>query len=199
MTGAEPWRTLLPLHTEFPGPTPQGASLCLSWAVMGAPSRGKRVCSPCSLSFQPLNGARFHGDMGRRLGIRGGPPPLWLLLVASVTWVLSPRFISFCLLPPLLQELKTCARGRGQEHQPLHLYALPTLSSFTRPECLSQLQHSQTLVVVAVGEGPWSVIPHQGFLVMILSKCSPTWWVNEKRKQGCACACGCVSVASTLF
>lgn len=69
---------------------------------------------------------------GEDWGSGEGLPQLWLLLVASVPWVLSPRFIRFCLLPPLLQELKTL----GQERQPLHPYALPTLSLFTQPECL---------------------------------------------------------------
>lgn len=44
-----------------------------------------------------------------------------VLLVASVARVLSP---------PLLQELKTSARGPGQEHTPLHVYALLTLMLF---------------------------------------------------------------------
>lgn len=70
-----------------------------------------------------------------------------VLLVASVAWVLSPL---------LLQELKTSARGPGQEHTPLHVYALLTLMLFPRPECLSQLQQSQILVGVG-----WEGAPGQ--------------------------------------
>lgn len=98
---------------------------------------GKRAHSSYSLSFQPLNGARFHGDVAGgvgRLGVRGepvSPVASRALLVASVTQALSPRFISFCLSAPLSLELITRAKGQGQEYAPLHLRFLPTMLLFT--------------------------------------------------------------------